>query len=49
MKCAVDNGSVAMTYIPSFRLTVSKFDRVDTQAYRQHGDVISLILFFLIQ
>jgi hypothetical protein len=47
MKCAVQMGSGAMiyTYIPSF-IKISKVNTGDTQTHRQHGDLMSLFLFF---
>jgi hypothetical protein len=41
MKYAIEMGSGAMVYIPNF----IKIDRLDTQTYRQQGDLISLLLF----
>jgi hypothetical protein len=51
MKYAVEMGSGAMIYIPSFiktRLAIQKLMReyADTQTQRQHGYRISLLLFF---
>jgi hypothetical protein len=49
MNCAVEMGSGAMIYMPSFRETgsgIQKLMRGDTQAYRQHGDHIRLLSFF---
>jgi hypothetical protein len=49
MEYAVEMGSSAIIYIPSFRKIGSgtqKVDRGDTQTYREHGDRISLLLFF---
>jgi hypothetical protein len=48
MECAVEIGSGAMVYIPSFikiRSAIQKLIGGDTQTYRQHGDRISLLLF----
>jgi hypothetical protein len=42
MKYAVEMGSGAMIYIPSR----SKVGMEDTQTHIQHGDRISLLLFF---
>jgi hypothetical protein len=52
MKYAVDIGSGAMIYIPSFVKIgsgIQKLMRGDTQKYRQHGDRISLFSFFKIR
>jgi hypothetical protein len=49
MKYAVEMGSGAMIYIPSFIKIVSgihKFRGGDIQRHRQLGDFISLLLFF---
>jgi hypothetical protein len=49
MKYAVKMGSGAMIYIPSFIKTgsgIKKLIRGDTQAHRQHDDLISLLPFF---
>jgi hypothetical protein len=49
MKCAVELGSGVMIYILSFIKIgsgIQKLLRWDTQKHRQHGDSISLILFF---
>jgi hypothetical protein len=46
MKYAAETGSGAMIYIPSFINISSKFDRGVTQTHKQHGDSISLLLFF---
>jgi hypothetical protein len=46
MKYAVEMGSVAMIYIPSFIETGSGIQKLvggDTQTHRQVGDPISLI------
>jgi hypothetical protein len=52
MKYAVETGSDAMMYIPSFITICSGILKLiegytDTQTYRQDGDLISLFLFFL--
>jgi hypothetical protein len=52
MKYAVEIGSGAMMYIPSFMKVGSGTQKLirghidDTQAHRQQGDLISLHLFF---
>jgi hypothetical protein len=49
MKYAIEMGSGAMIYIPSFITIGSGIQRLvggDTQTQRQHGDLISLLLFF---
>jgi hypothetical protein len=49
MKYAVEMGSGAMIYIPNFikiGSAIQKFIRGETQTHRQHGDLISLLLFF---
>jgi hypothetical protein len=49
MKCAVEMGSGAMIYIPSFIKIgsgIHKLIREDTQTHGQHGDRISLLSFF---
>jgi hypothetical protein len=46
---AIEMGSGAMVYILSFIKIgsgIQKLMRGDTQTHRQHGDLISLILFF---
>jgi hypothetical protein len=44
MKYAVEMGLVAMIYIPSFiKVQASKINK---GIHRQHGDLISLLLFF---
>jgi hypothetical protein len=46
MKYAVEMGSSAMIYTPSFmkiRSGILKLMRGDSQTYRQHGDCISLL------
>jgi hypothetical protein len=48
MKYAVEMGSDAMIYIPSFIKTgsgIQKLIRGDTQTHRQHGDLISQLSF----
>jgi hypothetical protein len=48
MKYAVEMGSGAMIYIPSFIKTCSGIQKLiwaDTQTHRQHGDYIRLFLF----
>jgi hypothetical protein len=45
MNYAVEIGSCALIYIPSFIKTGSDIPP-DTRTYRQHGDLISLLLFF---
>jgi hypothetical protein len=50
MKYAVEMDSSAMTFIPSFRNIGSgilKLIAGDTQTHRQHGDHISLFLYFI--
>jgi hypothetical protein len=49
MNCAIEMGSGAMMYIPSFIKTgsdIQKLIRRDTQTHRQHGDLISLLSVF---
>jgi hypothetical protein len=49
MKYAVEMGSGAMIYIPSFikiSLGIQTFRRGDSQTHRQHGNLISLVLGF---
>jgi hypothetical protein len=49
MKYAVEMGSGVMMYIPSFVQIGSglqTFVKGETQTHRQHGDFISLLLFF---
>jgi hypothetical protein len=50
MKYAVEMGSVAMIYIPSFRKTGSCSQKlmggVYIKRHRQRGDLINLLLFF---
>jgi hypothetical protein len=49
MKYAVEMGSGAMIYIPSFIKNGSGIQKLicgDTQTHREHGDLISLLLFF---
>jgi hypothetical protein len=53
MKYAVDMGSGAMLYIPSFIKTGSGIRKLmvgytDTQTQRQHGDHISLLSFLFV-
>jgi hypothetical protein len=46
MKYAVEMGSGAVIYVPSFIKTglgVQKIIREDSQIHRQHGDSISLL------
>jgi hypothetical protein len=47
MKYAVETGSGAMIYIPSFIKIASGIQKFmgegDSQTYRQHGDFISLV------
>jgi hypothetical protein len=49
MKYAVEIGSGAMMYVPSFIKTGSGIQklmgRIHIQTHRQHGDLISLLLF----
>jgi hypothetical protein len=50
MKYVVEIDSSAMIYIPSFvniGVGIQKLIKGDSQAHRQHGDLISLRLFFL--
>jgi hypothetical protein len=51
MKYAVEMGSGAMIYIPSFIKIGSGIQKFigDTQTHRQHGDLINLILLFEIR
>jgi hypothetical protein len=52
MKHAVEMGSDATIYIPSFTKIGSGFQELiggNTQTHRQHGDRISLLLFFKIR
>jgi hypothetical protein len=49
MKYAADMGSGAMVYIPSFLKIGSGIQKLmggNTQTHRQHGDLLSLLLFF---
>jgi hypothetical protein len=49
MKYAVEMGSGAMTYIPSFMKIGSGIQKLiggDIQTHRQHGERISLLSFF---
>jgi hypothetical protein len=50
MKSSVEMDSGAMIYIPSFIKTGSGIQklmgRIHIQTHRQHGDLISLLLFF---
>jgi hypothetical protein len=48
MNHAVEMGSGVMIYVPSFVKIGSAIQKLiwDTQAHRQHGDCISLLLFF---
>jgi hypothetical protein len=49
MKYGVKVGLDVMIYTPSFIKTGSGTEKLidgDTQTYRQHGDLISLFLFF---
>jgi hypothetical protein len=48
MKYAIDMGSGAMIYIPSFMKIgpgVQKLLKRDTQTHRQHDDLISILVF----
>jgi hypothetical protein len=51
MKYAIEMGLDAMMYIPSFIKTGSGSQKLmgdgGTQTHRQHGDLISLLSFFL--
>jgi hypothetical protein len=52
MKYAVKMWSCALIYIPSFIKIgsgIQKLIRRDSQTHRQHGDLISLLLFFKIR
>jgi hypothetical protein len=54
MKYAVEMGSGAMIYIPSFMKIGSGIQKLmggggDSKRHRQHGDHISLLLFFKIR
>jgi hypothetical protein len=49
MNYAAEMGSGAMIYIPNLKKIgsgIQKLIEVDTQTHRQHGDRISLLLFF---
>jgi hypothetical protein len=49
MKYAVEMGSGAMIYIPSFVQIgsgIQTFIKADTQTHREQGHLISLLLFF---
>jgi hypothetical protein len=50
MKYAAEIGSVAMIYMPSFiqifSAGVQKLIGADTQTHKQHGDLVSLLLYF---
>jgi hypothetical protein len=48
MKYAVEIGSGAMIYVPSFMKNGSGIEKLigwDSQTHRQHGDLISLFFF----
>jgi hypothetical protein len=45
MKYVVEMGPGAMIYIPSFIKISSDIQKFDRGIYRQHGDLISLLLF----
>jgi hypothetical protein len=48
MKYAVEMGSSAMPYIPSLRKIgsgIQRFIGEGTQTHKEHGDLISLLLF----
>jgi hypothetical protein len=52
MKCAVEMSSGVLIYILSFVKIGSGFQKLirgDTQAHRQHGNRIHLLLFFKIR
>jgi hypothetical protein len=50
MKYAVEMSSGVMVYAPTYiKLSHSKIDRGDIQTPREHGDLISLFLFFQIE
>jgi hypothetical protein len=46
MKCAVEMGSGAMIYIASFVKIDSGIQKLMGGIHRQHGDRVSLLLFF---
>jgi hypothetical protein len=50
MKSAIEMGSGAMIYIPSFVKLVKTLKHLwgDTQTHRQHGNRISLLFFYKI-
>jgi hypothetical protein len=45
MKYAVEMGSGVMMCMPSFIMIGSSIQKVDMWIHRQHGDLISLLLF----
>jgi hypothetical protein len=48
MKYAVEMGSVAMIYVPSFMKIASRIQKlIGGGGHRQHGDRIRLLSFFL--
>jgi hypothetical protein len=46
MKYAIEMGSSAIIYIPSFMKIGSGIQKLIGGIHRQHGDLISLFLFF---
>jgi hypothetical protein len=46
MKYADEMGSGAAVYIPSFKTVDSGVQKLIRGIHRQHGDIISLLLFF---
>jgi hypothetical protein len=46
MKYAVEMGTGAMIYIPSFKKTGSAIQTLIRGIHRQHGDRLGLLLFF---
>jgi hypothetical protein len=46
MRHAVEMGSGAMIYIPSFIRISSSIQKLIGEVHRQHGDLIRLLLFF---
>jgi hypothetical protein len=49
MKYAIEMGSGAMLYVPSFIKIGSEIEKLIGRIHRQHGDLISLLLFYKIR